>query len=81
MTNRRNFIKKSALGAAALYVLPYQEYLTELRKMKKIGIQLFSLPKSLSNDFEGSIKMLAQMGYKEVELFGPYPFSSHKNQI
>jgi sugar phosphate isomerase/epimerase len=78
MTNRRNFIKKSAFGAASLYVSPYQNFLTELKKMKKIGIQLFSLPKSLSNDFEGSIKMLSKMGYKEVELFGPYPFSDEK---
>lgn len=43
--------------------------------MKKIGIQLFSLPKSLDKDFVGSIQMLSDMGYREVELYGPYPFS------
>ena len=75
MNSRREFIKNTAFGAAALYVSPYQEYLNELKKVKKIGIQLFSLPKSLDKDFVGSVKMLAQMGYKELELFGPYPFS------
>ncbi|QJD78784.1 sugar phosphate isomerase/epimerase family protein [Spirosoma rhododendri] len=43
---------------------------------KSIGIQLFSLPKRLNNDLPGTIDMLAQMGYTEVELFGPYPFST-----
>lgn len=78
MTTRRNFIKKSAIGAATLYVSPFHDYLNELKKVKKVGIQLFSLPKSLSQDFVGSIKMLSQMGYKEVELFGPFPFSDEK---
>jgi sugar phosphate isomerase/epimerase len=58
-----------------LYASPFQDYLTELKKVKKIGIQLFSLPKALDKDFVGSVKMLAQMGYKELELFGPFPFS------
>jgi sugar phosphate isomerase/epimerase len=75
MTNRRGFIKNASLGAAALYVSPFQDYLMELKKIKKIGIQLFSLPKSLDKDFAGTVKMLSLMGYKELELFGPYPFS------
>ena len=78
MNSRRQFIKKTTLGAASLYASPYQEYLTELKKVKKDGIQLYSLPKSLDNDFVGAVKMLAQMGYRELELFGPYPFSNQK---
>ena len=27
-------------------------------------------------DFAGSLKMLAQIGYKEIEFYGPYPFSA-----
>jgi sugar phosphate isomerase/epimerase len=41
-----------------------------------LGVGLFTLPKSLENDFDGTLAMLAGLGYKEVELFGPYPFSS-----
>ncbi len=44
--------------------------------LKKIGIQLFSLPKRLEADFRGALEMLARMGYREVELFGPFPFSA-----
>lgn len=79
MTNRRDFIKNTSLLAAAS-MMPFQEVINELKKMKKIGIQLFSLPKSLSADFEASIKMLSKMGYKEIELFGPFPFSDEKAQ-
>jgi sugar phosphate isomerase/epimerase len=34
----------------------------------------------LDADFTGAIKMLAGMGYKEVELYGPYPFSTQAAQ-
>jgi sugar phosphate isomerase/epimerase len=40
-----------------------------------IGVQLFSLPRMLERDFRGSIAMLSQVGYREVELFGPFSFS------
>lgn len=44
--------------------------------LRRIGVQLFTLPASLEKDFENTIAMLAGMGYKEIELFGPYPFSA-----
>lgn len=40
-----------------------------------IGVGLFTLPKSLSQDFDGTLAMLAGLGYRELEFFGPYPFS------
>ena len=43
---------------------------------KSIGIQLFSLPKMLEKDLPAALKMLSGMGYKEVELYGPFPFSA-----
>lgn len=36
----------------------------------------FFYSKMLSENFEGGLKMLATQGYKELELFGPYPFSA-----
>lgn len=39
---------------------------------------MFSLPSLLENDFEGGIRMLADMGYSELELYGPYEFSHQK---
>lgn len=44
--------------------------------LKNIGVQLFSVPAFLEKDFEGTIGMLAEMGYSEIELFGPYPYSA-----
>lgn len=78
MQNRRNFIKNTAaLSAAALApAWAWESLFDQTGKRKKIGIQLFSLPKLLEKDFVAAIKMLANMGYKEVELFGPYPFSA-----
>lgn len=44
--------------------------------LKKIGIQFFSLPKMLEKDLAGSLSMLSKMGYQQVELYGPYSFST-----
>ncbi len=44
-------------------------------RLGPIGVGLFTLPRSLDDDFDGTLAMLAQLGYAEVELFGPYPFS------
>ena len=40
-----------------------------------MGVGLFSLPKMLELAFAGAIAMLAKLGFKEVETFGPYEFS------
>lgn len=42
----------------------------------RLGVALFTLPKSLSEDFEGTLKMIADIGYQELEFFGPYEFST-----
>ena len=52
------------------------ELFAGLKSQGKLGIQLFSIPKMLSEDFEGGLKMLQKMGYKELELYGPFPFSA-----
>lgn len=45
------------------------------RPLERLGVQLFSLPKLLERDFAGTLQMLSSIGYREVELYGPYPFS------
>ncbi len=74
MINRRNFLKNSTaiVGAG---VFSTSDIFAELKAKNKMGIQLFSLPKMLSENFESGIKMLAKMGYQELELYGPFPFS------
>lgn len=73
--DRRKFLQQSALLTASgilslhsLKALPFE--------VKNAGIQLFSIPKMLDEDFLSGIQMLSEMGYKEIELFGPYPFSA-----
>ena len=74
MNNRRTFIKKINT-LLIMSTLPTGAFAQSDQKLKNIGIQLFSLPFLLEKDFVAAIKMLQEMGYKELELYGPYPFS------
>lgn len=74
MNQRRNFLKTLAAGAVTNVMLA-DDIFANPSGLKKIGVQLFSLPKMLENDFEGSMKMLSKMGYKEIEMYGPFPYS------
>jgi sugar phosphate isomerase/epimerase len=47
-------------------------------RLDRIGVALFTIPHLLDQDFAGAMQMLAEIGYKEVEFFGPYPFSVPK---
>ncbi len=78
---RTDFIKRMALLTAGTTMLPELSFAQGLgtgspHTLAKIGVQLFSVPLALEQDFEGTIAMLAQMGFKEIELFGPYPYSA-----
>jgi sugar phosphate isomerase/epimerase len=74
MMNRRNFIHRSLLSSAVVLFSP--EIWKQNALLNKIGIQFFSLPKLLEKDLPDSLAMLAKMGYREVEFYGPYPFST-----
>ena len=50
---------------------------THNTQLERIGLQLFSIPALLDEDFAGTMAMLAKLGYKEIEFFGPYEFSVH----
>ena len=70
---RRDFLKSSALVAGSAL---FPNFTITDKKLKNIGIQLFSLPRLLEKDVRAGIELLAQMGYEEVELYGPFPFSA-----
>src|SRR4030095_12885562 len=79
MKNRRDFLKNSGLLAASGLLfrkLPAHLLFSESPFPDRIGVQLFSIPKILEKDFEGTMNMLAKIGYKEIEFFGPYSFSA-----
>ncbi len=73
---RRNFLKNTSAAAAGCSLFPGLALSSfTSQHLDTIGVQLFSLPKILEKDFRGGIKMLSEMGYKEIEMYGPYPFS------
>lgn len=72
---RREFIQQISLASAALSMVPSLTFANE-NAATRLGVALFTLPKSLSEDFEGTLKMIAEIGYKELEFFGPYEFST-----
>ena len=79
MPKRRDFIKNSgalALSSLLLQRLHAASSFFNNARLDKIGLQLFSIPKLLEKDFAGTLKMVAQIGYKEIEFYGPYPFST-----
>jgi len=75
MIPRRRFIQ---LASTTLAALPVSGILAQtLTEQKKTwGIQLFTIPQMVSKDLKGTLKTLSEIGYKEIEFFGPYDFSA-----
>ena len=79
--NRSLFIKQLGLLSAGASIptsslLANYSYYKEL--LPEVGIQLFSIPLLLNQNFEKSISMISNIGYAYVEFFGPYYFSSQR---
>ena len=72
---RRQFIGTSAKASASAILFSSGIFKSN-PLLEKIGIQFFSLPKMLDEDLTGALSMLSKIGYIEVELYGPYSFSS-----
>lgn len=77
MLQRRQFIKSTG-WATALAFSPFAHSLLDdfMKKKKKLGVQLFTIPQMVDKDLKGTLQLLSEIGYKEVEFFGPYPFSA-----
>jgi sugar phosphate isomerase/epimerase len=75
MINRRKFIQLS--GAAMAVTLASDVIaLPDAAAKRAWGVQLFSIPQMVANDFPGTLKKLHDYGYRELEFFGPYSFSA-----
>ena len=71
--DRRTFVKTlgAAAGAIAGGVTPASLYAEEkAAKLEKIGVQLYSVRGDMEKDFEGTLKNVADIGYKQVEFAG-----------
>ncbi|HLZ89064.1 MAG TPA: TIM barrel protein [Puia sp.] len=67
--SRRTFLKNSALAVAAAGFLPGEPF-ANAYKREMVGVQLYSVRDSMAKDPSGSLKKLADMGYKYVEHAG-----------
>jgi sugar phosphate isomerase/epimerase len=76
MNQRRSFIKNAALLSGAL-LLPkasdvFAGELYEYKKIKNVGLQLYTIREELTKDVKSSIKKVADIGYAHVETFYGY---------
>jgi len=73
--SRRDFIKKSALGAAgltaAINTLPgCNKTVAPSRALEVIGLQTSTISKPLREDYKATLQKVAEMGYNALELGG-----------
>ncbi|HKF02314.1 MAG TPA: TIM barrel protein [Candidatus Sulfotelmatobacter sp.] len=68
--NRRNFLKIAGTATAASLFTPRFSWAAGEHKIKKVGVQLYTVRDLMKDDFEGTIAKVAQVGYKEVEFAG-----------
>lgn len=78
MLNRRTFLRQAACtaltgvgGAMALNAMKLTN-VSAAAKLAKIGVQLYTVRNEMSKDFDGSLKKIAEIGYKQVEFAGYY---------
>lgn len=70
---RRTFLRQSATALTGLMAL---EMVSCTASNQAWGIQLFTIPRMAAGDLPGTLRRLQELGYREIEFFGPYPFSA-----
>jgi sugar phosphate isomerase/epimerase len=81
--SRRQFLGKGAMGLGAAFMasrIPFESEFNNFPKTVKlpVGFQIWTINKDLQEDFAGTLKKMADMGYKTVEMCSPpgYGFKS-----
>jgi sugar phosphate isomerase/epimerase len=68
MKSRRSFLKETAFAGAGALMLPgFIRIPEKAPKLKKVGVQLYSVRKEMMTDAIGTLKKLGQIGYQEIE--------------
>ena len=73
MPTRRNFLATlgvAAFGLASRDALADGVLLAPKRKLKKVGLQLYTVRDLMKADLPGTLRKVARIGYKEVEFAG-----------
>ena len=71
--SRRDFVKTSALAAAALMASPAAW--AKNAASPRIGIQLYSVRDDCAKDFDAALTQLAKMGFIGMEFAGYHSYS------
>src|SRR5689334_17386861 len=66
MTNRRNFLQLSSMGLLATAMPDFLKRSTA-NHMFRLSVQLYTIREEIKKDLKGSLKRLADIGYKNVE--------------
>jgi sugar phosphate isomerase/epimerase len=67
MATRRTFIKKSGVLAIGSLMIP-SVISSTVKKIKDIGIRIYSVRQELEEDLPGTLQQIAKIGYKWLEL-------------
>lgn len=69
--NRRTFLETATtVGAATLLTSKFGVATAGTHRIRKVGVQLYTVRDQMQADFEGTIAKVADIGYKEVEFAG-----------
>ena len=74
MILRRKFLQLTGASVGAL--MTNDLFGNPKKQIKSIGLQLFTVPQMVARDLKGTLEILSDIGYREIEFFGPYPFSA-----
>ena len=82
MHTRRAFLKHVSFLSAGFppYAKRRTGHAARTALLDRLGVGLFTIPTMVEKDFAGSMKVLAAIGYKEIETFGPYSWSAQVAQ-
>src|ERR1700690_2270933 len=68
MKSRRSFLKETAFAGAGALILPgFISPRQSAPKLRKVGVQLYSVRKEMMADAIGTLNKLGQIGYQEIE--------------
>jgi len=77
--NRREFISKATIGAGAAFALsqlPKELFANAAFNDIPIGFQSWSVKETLGKDLTGTLKMMADQGYKLIEMCSPKGYAT-----
>ena len=66
MHSRRTFLQMTGLAAGSFF-LPALANAASKKKIKNVGVQLYSVRKEMLEDAAGTLQKLAKLGYKQLE--------------